>query len=51
MIIFLILLFLDGRVSDYAAETSSNQPYYNTVTNTLTSQRSANLVTPLMSGW
>jgi len=42
--------FLDTRVSDYAVESSSNQHYYNTVTNTLSSQRSANLVTPSMSG-
>ncbi|XP_050437362.1 rho GTPase-activating protein 39 isoform X2 [Adelges cooleyi] len=37
----------DGRVCDYVVETASNnQHYYNTVTNTLASQRSANLVTP-----
>lgn len=31
-------------------ESNSNQHYYNTVTNTLSSQRSANLVTASMSG-
>ncbi|VVC26558.1 Rho GTPase-activating protein domain,WW domain,MyTH4 domain,Rho GTPase activation protein [Cinara cedri] len=39
----------DTRVSDYVVEPSSNQHYYNTVTNTLSSQRSINLVTPSMS--
>lgn len=41
---------LDARVNDYVVEPSSNQHYYNTVTNTLASQRSANLVTPSITG-
>jgi len=46
----LLINCLDGRVSDYVVESSSNHHYYNTVTNTLASQRSANLVTPSISG-
>lgn len=45
----IFIAVIDGRVSDYTTESSNNQHYYNTVTNTLISQRSANLVTP-MSG-
>lgn len=45
-----MILFLEARVNDYVVESNSNQHYYNTVTNTLASQRSANLVTPSTSG-
>ncbi|XP_050536815.1 uncharacterized protein LOC126902995 isoform X2 [Daktulosphaira vitifoliae] len=40
----------DGRVCDYVVESAGNsQHYYNTVTNTLATQRSVNLVTPSIS--